>query len=153
MLSVSVVREKNPTVDLPLITITFVEQKDTCMFEPKYTLKAGRIFWLGQSKVSLFEVIILIFDNNQHPDQEREKQAIARVQADLDFTKTEVTRLEEENKILMSMAGSYKLNWMAAERSLTLAEREIEEDSSYWGESMCFSQPRVYRESPPRRIE
>lgn len=123
------------------------------MFEPKYTLKAGRIFLLGQSEVSLFEVIILTFYNNQHPDQEREKQAIARVQADLDFTKTEVTRLEEENKILMSMAGSYKLNWMAAERSLTLAEREIEEDSGYWGDSSCFSQPRIYRESPPRRIE
>lgn len=98
-------------------------------------------------------MIILTIDNNQHPDRERDKQSIIHIKAELSVMKEEVARLEEEYKIVFEMAKNYKMNWMATDRSLTLAEREIEEDSSYWGESMCFSQPRVYRESPPRRIE
>lgn len=144
---------KEPCPNLPTHNKHLCRAKGRAHVRPRVYFKGRKNIPVRAEEGKSFGVIILTIDNNQHPDRERDKQSIIHIKAELSVMKEEVARLEEEYKIVFEMAKNYKMNWMATDRSLTLAEREIEEDSSYWGESMCFSQPRVYRESPPRRIE
>lgn len=61
-----------------------------------------------------------------------------------------ILRLREENAHLEELAEAYKSDWILENQRAVLAEREIPEDSDYWGGVSFYSQPRPWTTPPPR---
>lgn len=104
----------------------------------------------GRTTVGFFFPLVHVSNHQGKGLKASLNSLISHLEEKLKMSQERILRLRKENAHLEELAEAYKSDWILENRRAVLAEREIPEDSDYWGDVSSCSQPKPWTKLPPR---